>query len=330
MRDVVLCSNGRLGVWRPWRALAVGALALVWGACHAEPSTTATDTRTNWLRPCESDTDCGELSCYCGACSRSCDADRDCRDLEADAACQVASACAEVAWACVRGSNDPRAATDNAPLVGAGTNTGGAGGAGGSASDAGGTNSGGSTGGGNTSGTGSGTTGGVGGNGAAPTGGTVSTAGAGGGIAGAATSGGVSVGGGSGPRGGADAGGGHGGDGTEPTTCTALANQCRTVEAGVVIYDRPCCGGATCELEGGSSSSDTEVYFCRNGQTACPPGCEVTMNPACDSATAGPILWTCDTADIPAELPANCTDMMTSVPRYCCPYTLLPECGPMP
>ncbi|HOU91210.1 MAG TPA: hypothetical protein PLU22_09205 [Polyangiaceae bacterium] len=38
---------------------------------------------TNWLRVCESDADCGELRCRCGACTRGCGDEEGCADLPA-------------------------------------------------------------------------------------------------------------------------------------------------------------------------------------------------------------------------------------------------------
>jgi glucuronoarabinoxylan endo-1,4-beta-xylanase len=40
-----------------------------------------TDSQTNWLRSCDSQSDCGDLDCICGACTRLCDGDAACKTL---------------------------------------------------------------------------------------------------------------------------------------------------------------------------------------------------------------------------------------------------------
>ncbi len=54
-------------------------------ACGAERGP-RTDSQTNWYRLCESDVDCGELSCLCGMCTRSCADQRGCGE-RGDASC---------------------------------------------------------------------------------------------------------------------------------------------------------------------------------------------------------------------------------------------------
>lgn len=48
------------------------------------------DTQTNWLGECNSDAQCGTLSCRCGVCTRPCTADRDCDGAPADVSCRAA------------------------------------------------------------------------------------------------------------------------------------------------------------------------------------------------------------------------------------------------
>ncbi|MBN2195833.1 MAG: hypothetical protein JW751_23655 [Polyangiaceae bacterium] len=64
-----------------WRGAALLALlACIVTGC--EPSTgPRTDSQTNWYRVCESDAQCGGLSCVCGVCTRICDADVACSDF---------------------------------------------------------------------------------------------------------------------------------------------------------------------------------------------------------------------------------------------------------
>jgi hypothetical protein len=48
----------------------------------------AGDKNTNWLKQCESDTDCGnEISCLCGICSESCESKSDCANKSRSASC---------------------------------------------------------------------------------------------------------------------------------------------------------------------------------------------------------------------------------------------------
>ena len=73
--------------------LALGALV---AAC--EPTSgPRTDSQTNWYRPCDSDAQCGSLSCLCGACTRVCDADATCASLEG-ASCVPAADAGSVAF----------------------------------------------------------------------------------------------------------------------------------------------------------------------------------------------------------------------------------------
>ena len=70
-------------------ALGIRAAVLLLGACSVACSPTGgpkTGTQTNWLTTCESDAECGELQCLCGACTRSCGDTTNCADL-AGAAC---------------------------------------------------------------------------------------------------------------------------------------------------------------------------------------------------------------------------------------------------
>ena len=56
-------------------------------SCFSSHST-KTEGETNWLRMCETQTDCGnELSCICGTCTKPCDIDRDCRGALTDLQC---------------------------------------------------------------------------------------------------------------------------------------------------------------------------------------------------------------------------------------------------
>jgi glucuronoarabinoxylan endo-1,4-beta-xylanase len=66
-------------VVRRGHALAA-VLSLLLAGC--DPSSgPQTGGQTNWLRTCQSDTECGDLQCLCGACTASCDAEADCAKL---------------------------------------------------------------------------------------------------------------------------------------------------------------------------------------------------------------------------------------------------------
>jgi len=62
------------------------ALLLVVASC-AMSRQTPTDKNTNWLQPCESDSDCGQGSCICSICTASCDTDTSCEALSGEAIC---------------------------------------------------------------------------------------------------------------------------------------------------------------------------------------------------------------------------------------------------
>lgn len=70
-------------------SLGLHALALVLIASAASCGPAGgpkTGTQTNWLRSCQSDSECGGLRCLCGACSRTCNDEASCTGL-AGAAC---------------------------------------------------------------------------------------------------------------------------------------------------------------------------------------------------------------------------------------------------
>lgn len=72
------------------------ALGLLVAACDPT-SGPRTDSQTNWYRPCDSDAQCGSLSCHCGACTRVCDGEASCRSLEG-ASCVPATDAGSVAF----------------------------------------------------------------------------------------------------------------------------------------------------------------------------------------------------------------------------------------
>jgi glucuronoarabinoxylan endo-1,4-beta-xylanase len=55
-----------------------GALAL---ACEPNSVPQTTDSQTNWLLPCQIDSQCGDLRCVCGVCTMRCGGDEACQDL---------------------------------------------------------------------------------------------------------------------------------------------------------------------------------------------------------------------------------------------------------
>lgn len=75
------------------------ALALLGAAWLFLPgcaqSTGGTDSNTHWLRQCVADSECGELSCLCGACTRSCEVDSACGTLSEAATCEAPDAACE-------------------------------------------------------------------------------------------------------------------------------------------------------------------------------------------------------------------------------------------
>ncbi len=72
---------GRHLVW----AFALAALIIGCGG-RQEPRI---DSSTNWLRECESSSECGELSCLCGVCNTTCSSDSACDGLDSNAECSV-------------------------------------------------------------------------------------------------------------------------------------------------------------------------------------------------------------------------------------------------
>lgn len=66
------------------RGAVVGIVGLL-AACSPEGEP-QTDSQTNWLRGCESNAECGSLTCHCGVCTRTCEQDETCAGL-AEASC---------------------------------------------------------------------------------------------------------------------------------------------------------------------------------------------------------------------------------------------------
>ncbi|MBN1606841.1 MAG: hypothetical protein JW940_09410, partial [Polyangiaceae bacterium] len=60
------------------RARLVAAAGWLLAACDPKGGP-QTDSQTNWLRACDSQADCGDLDCICGACTRLCDKDASCK-----------------------------------------------------------------------------------------------------------------------------------------------------------------------------------------------------------------------------------------------------------
>ncbi len=58
-----------------WGALSLGALLL---ASSCQTDSPQTGSQTNWLRACDSSSECGDFSCLCGTCTVSCDASSAC------------------------------------------------------------------------------------------------------------------------------------------------------------------------------------------------------------------------------------------------------------
>ncbi len=67
--------------------LGVVLLTLGCGASSTGDSDPNNGGKTNWLKSCEEDAECGSLRCIAQLCTRECDAPSDCDDLDADATC---------------------------------------------------------------------------------------------------------------------------------------------------------------------------------------------------------------------------------------------------
>jgi hypothetical protein len=74
-------------------ALAVwGSLAVV-ASCGGRAHVDGTDSNTHWLKECDSDDQCGPLSCICGVCTAACEKTNDCARFGAKAACDMPAGC---------------------------------------------------------------------------------------------------------------------------------------------------------------------------------------------------------------------------------------------
>ena len=86
---------------RQWYALPA-ILGLLVAACGPD-SSPKTASQTNWLRACDSDAECGDLRCLCGACTLVCSAESTCTGLPG-ASCVPAGNAGAVALC---GGNEP-------------------------------------------------------------------------------------------------------------------------------------------------------------------------------------------------------------------------------
>ena len=71
--------SARRSAWGAAWILPAGVALLVAG-CSPERGP-QTGSQTNWLKACQSDAECGDLVCLCGACTTSCNARAECGDL---------------------------------------------------------------------------------------------------------------------------------------------------------------------------------------------------------------------------------------------------------
>src|SRR5688572_28028419 len=62
-----------------WPALAFFCAHAL--ACEPNSVPQTTDSQTNWLQPCQIDSQCGDLRCVCGVCTMRCGGDEACQDL---------------------------------------------------------------------------------------------------------------------------------------------------------------------------------------------------------------------------------------------------------
>ena len=95
--------------------MALSGLLLGAIACGGSSQRGVTDTRTNWLTPCESEAECGSaLSCLCGACTRSCENASDCSDLSEEATCGSLNDACEAGQRVCMAQSSPAATTAGA------------------------------------------------------------------------------------------------------------------------------------------------------------------------------------------------------------------------
>lgn len=105
--------------WAKIFRVALLASSLVAAASCGQTETAGGDSNTHWLERCDSEDDCGGLSCLCGVCTEACAGDENCRRFGSQAACgEVAGCDAPPSSVCVVGqgaagsgpgpaSNDP-------------------------------------------------------------------------------------------------------------------------------------------------------------------------------------------------------------------------------
>ncbi len=72
-------------------AVALGMFLLLGCGKRQEAAGGVTDTNTNWLKSCESDSVCGDLQCLCGVCTIACERNQECSHLADEASCQPPS-----------------------------------------------------------------------------------------------------------------------------------------------------------------------------------------------------------------------------------------------
>ncbi len=97
-----------------WISLVLALTALSCGAT----SDPGTDTSTNWLKPCDTDAECGlGTSCECGVCTTTCETEDDCTGLSASAVCRdAASSCERDSRLCLASADEPGNGSDSSEV----------------------------------------------------------------------------------------------------------------------------------------------------------------------------------------------------------------------
>ena len=74
-----------------WRRLLVWDFVPLALAAWVSGCNSRGDTQTNWLKACDSNDDCGDFVCVCGACTLECSRQSDCASAPAGATCMLSS-----------------------------------------------------------------------------------------------------------------------------------------------------------------------------------------------------------------------------------------------
>jgi hypothetical protein len=92
-----------------YRIVALGSLLSALGCGAKQANEGVSSSQTHWLKYCQSDAECGSLSCIAAVCNKTCSERETCLDLSASAVCREG--------ACAKSSSAPTSSATTTPTA---------------------------------------------------------------------------------------------------------------------------------------------------------------------------------------------------------------------